>query len=74
MLVEDKPKRRGRGPGKRPALVCTSIRLSKEVVDYFNKYHSLDKQKQMRVVLTEYVRDQLKLEGAQDGTEETVDE
>lgn len=74
MLVEDKPKRRGRGPGKRPALVCTSIRLSKEVMDYFNKYHPLDKQKQMRVVLTEYVRDQLKLEGAQDGTKETVDE
>lgn len=72
--VVEQPKRKGRGPGKKPALFCTSIRLSKEVVDFFNKYHPYDKQAQMRAVLTEYARDEIKRlnEGAQDGTQETV--
>ena len=67
-------KRKGRGPGKKPRLFCTSIRLNKEVMDYFNKYHPADKQAQMRAVLTEYVRDELKLKEPQNGTQETVDE
>jgi uncharacterized protein (DUF4415 family) len=70
----EQPKRRGRGPGKKPALFATSIRLSREVMDYFNKYHPKDKQAQMRAVLTEYVRDELKLKEPQNGTQETVDE
>jgi hypothetical protein len=45
--------RRGRGPGKKPALVCTSIRLPKEVMDFFSVFP--DKQAKMRDVLTEYV-------------------
>lgn len=75
MLVEEKPKRRGRGPGKRPALMCTSLRVNREVIEYFNKYHPDDKQRRMREVLTEYVNKQLsQLQGAQDGTQETVNE
>lgn len=70
----EKPKRRGRGPGKKPALFATSIRLSREIVEYFNKYHPHDKQAQMRAILTEYVRDELKLKEPQNGTQETVDE
>jgi uncharacterized protein (DUF4415 family) len=72
--ILEKPKRKGRGPGKKPALFATSIRLSREVMDYFNKYHPKDKQAQMRAVLTEYVRDELKLKEPQNGTQETVDE
>jgi uncharacterized protein (DUF4415 family) len=72
--IAEQPKRKGRGPGKKPALFCTSIRLSKEVMDYFNKYHPRDKQAQMRAVLTEYVRDELKLKESQNGSQETVDE
>lgn len=72
------PKRRGRGPGKRPALFSTSIRLSREVMDYFNQRHPKDKQAQMRAVLTEYVRDELNRTSQpkepQHGTQENVDE
>ncbi len=50
------------------------MRLSREVMDYFNKYHPKDKQAQMRAVLTEYVRDELKLKEPQNGTQKTVDE
>ena len=67
----EKPKRRGRGLGKKPALFATSIRLSREIVEYFNKYHPNDKQAQMRAVLTEYVRDELKQKEPQHGTQET---
>jgi uncharacterized protein (DUF4415 family) len=72
--VTEKTKRKGRGPGKRPALVSTSIRLTREVMNYFNEHHPHDKQAQMRAVLTEYVRDELKLKEPQNGTQETVDE
>lgn len=73
-MNEPEKKRRGRGPGKKPRLFCTSIRLTQEVMDYFNKYHPNDKQAQMRAVLTEYVRDELQLKEPQHGTQETVDE
>ena len=52
------PKRKGRGPGKKPALFCTSLRLNKEVMDYFNQHHPFDKQAKMREILTEYVSQQ----------------
>lgn len=45
--------RKGRGLGKKPALISTSIRLPKEVMDYFEIFP--DKQAKMRDVLTEYV-------------------
>ena len=74
--ITEQPKRKGRGPGKRPALVSTSIRLTREVMDYFNKHHPYDKQAQMRAVLTEYVRDEMKriAKESRNGTQETVDE
>ena len=56
--VEEKPKRRGRGPGKKPALFCTSLRLNKEVMDYFNTNHPNNKQAKIREILTEYVKTQ----------------
>jgi len=46
--------RKGRGPGKKVPLACTSIRLTKEVMDYFDSFP--DKQSRMRDVLTAYVR------------------
>ena len=51
-------KRRGRGIGKKPALFCTSLRLPKEVMDYFNTHHAYTKQAKMREILTEYVNNQ----------------
>ena len=72
MTNESKPKRRGRGPGKKPALFLTSIRLNREVMDYFNQHHSTNKQRKMREILTEYVTNQMK--EPQHGTQETVNE
>ena len=52
------PKRRGRGPGKKPALFCTSLRLSKEVMEYFNTHYPETKQAKIREILTDYVQSQ----------------
>ena len=49
--------KKGRGPGKKPALVCTSIRLPKHVLEYFRKQEN--KQKLMRELLTQYVDSKL---------------
>lgn len=51
--LKPEPKRKGRGPGKKPALLCTSLRLPKHVMEYFNTMPN--KQEKMREVLTEYV-------------------
>lgn len=50
--------RKGRGLGKKPALSCTSLRLPKDVMDYFNINFAYTKQAKMREVLTEYVNNQ----------------
>ena len=52
------PKRKGRGPGKKPALAVTSLRLSREVMEYFNTHHPYNKQAKIREILTAYVQTQ----------------
>lgn len=64
--------RKGRGPGKKPALVCTSLRLPKYVLEYFENRYTLNKQAPMREVLVKYVDNQLQLEGANDGNSRTT--
>ena len=59
------PRRRGRGPGKKPALMGTSVRLPVYVVEYFHEVHGKGKQKAIRAVLSAYVDKQL---GASNGT------
>jgi len=59
-FLKPEQKRRGRGVGKKPALFCTSLRLSKDVMDYFNTHHAYTKQAKMREILTEYVNNQTK--------------
>ena len=59
-FLKPEQKRRGRGVGKKPALVCTSLRLPKDVMDYFNTHHAYTKQAKMREILTEYVNNQTK--------------
>lgn len=56
--LKPEPKRKGRGPGKKPALSCTSIRLPRHVMAYFDQMHN--KQEAMRAVLVAYVEEQLK--------------
>jgi uncharacterized protein (DUF4415 family) len=57
-MNEEKTKRKGRGVGKKPALFCTSLRLSQEVMDYFNDHYPHSKQAKIREILTEYVHQQ----------------
>lgn len=62
-MVTDVPVKRKpgqRGPGKKPALECTSIRLPAYVMNYFNEVYGSRKQKAIREVLTQYVDSQLK--------------
>jgi uncharacterized protein (DUF4415 family) len=51
-------KRKGRGLGKKPALLCTSLRLPKDVMDYFDTNFAYTKQAKMREILTQYVINQ----------------
>jgi hypothetical protein len=53
-------KRMTRGPGKKPSLIGTSLRLPREVVEYFDTYFAYTKQAKIREILTEYVSNQLK--------------
>jgi uncharacterized protein (DUF4415 family) len=58
--LKPEQQRKGRGLGKKPALACTSLRLPKDVMDYFNTNFAYTKQAKMREVLTEYVNNQTK--------------
>jgi hypothetical protein len=51
MASDSTPVRKGRGKGKKPALVCTSIRLSQSTIDFFKWQFKGDAQKKMREVL-----------------------
>jgi hypothetical protein len=55
--LKPEPKRKGRGPGKKPKLASTSLRIPKHVMEYFNQMPN--KQEKMREVLTAYVEAQL---------------
>lgn len=51
----EKPKRKGRGPGKKPALFVTSIRITQEVRTFFDTHYPKSKQAVMRQVLTDFM-------------------
>jgi hypothetical protein len=51
MLKQRKP----RGPSKKPTLVGISLRLPKEVIEYFNANYPYTKQAMMRAALTEFI-------------------
>ena len=50
--------RKARGPSAKPALFCTSLRLPKEVMEYFNANYPYTKQAMMREILTEFINKQ----------------
>ena len=56
--LKPEQQKKGRGLGKKPALSCTSLRLPKDVMDYFNTNYAYTKQAKMREVLTEFVKQQ----------------
>jgi hypothetical protein len=51
-------KRKGRGLGRKPALYGTSLRLPKNVLDFFEAHYPHSKQVKMREILTAYVNSQ----------------
>ena len=55
--LKPEKKRKGRGPGKKPTLSNTSLRLPKEVIEYFENNFP-NKQAKIREVLTAYVNSQ----------------
>lgn len=55
--LKPEKRRKGRGPGKKPALFNTSVRLPKEVLEYFERNFP-NKQAKIREVLTAYVNSQ----------------
>ena len=58
-FLKPEKKRTGRGLGKKPALFNTSLRLSKETMDYFNVHYPRSKQAKIREILADYVKNQL---------------
>jgi uncharacterized protein (DUF4415 family) len=66
-MNEEQPKvKRGRGPGKKPRLFCTSLRMDKTVLDYYKTFPN--PQVKMREVLTEFVNQtQTQSQGATNG-------
>jgi len=57
-IEEPKKERKGRGLGKKPRLLCTSLRLPVHVLDYFDKHHEYSKQAKIREILVNYVNQQ----------------
>ena len=55
--LKPEQKKRGRGPSKKPTLVNTSLRLPREVAEYFETFPN--KQAKIREVLANYVQTQI---------------
>lgn len=50
-------KRKGRGKGKKPALGMISLRIDREVLEFYRTHYKSNVQKKLREVLTEYVNE-----------------
>lgn len=53
--MSEEPKRKVRGKAKKPALMCTSIRLPTETMMFYRTNYPHTMQAKMRQVLHEYV-------------------
>jgi uncharacterized protein (DUF4415 family) len=51
-------KRTGRGPNKKPTLASVSLRIPKDVLDYFTTQYPYTKQAKIREALIEFVKKQ----------------
>ena len=58
--MNDTPKKKGRGVGKKPSMQYVAVRVSREVYDFFNSFPS--RSKAMRVALEQYVNEELNKE------------
>jgi hypothetical protein len=56
--MDESLKRRGRGLGKKPAMVYLPIRVDKEVVDFFDTYYPSTRQAKIREILNDFINKQ----------------
>lgn len=52
-------KRKGRGKGLKPALLCTSIRLEQSTIDFFKGVNPINYQAVIREVLNNYINQEV---------------
>ena len=50
-----------RGKGKKPALVAVTLRIDKDVLDYFKTHHKANVQKAMREVLANHFKSETRV-------------
>jgi uncharacterized protein (DUF4415 family) len=55
-MTEEIKKRKGRGKGKNPPMVSTSIRLTNDIVEYFKGKYPQKWQSEMRKVLINFIK------------------
>ena len=67
--MNEEPKKRGRGLGKKPALICTSIRIDSATFEWFRRNYPDKPLTTMRAILSEFVKNQ----GEQHGKEADQD-
>lgn len=60
-VTQLRPKRKGRGPAKKPRLVGTSLRLPAYVLEFYRTEFPFHMQLQMRAVLTKFADDMLEI-------------
>jgi hypothetical protein len=56
--MNEEPKKRGRGLGKKPALICTSIRIDSATFEWFRRNYPGKPLSTMRAILSEFVKNQ----------------
>ena len=62
-MTEETKKKKGRGKGKTPPMLSTSIRLSVDIVEYFKGKYPLKWQSEMRKVLVNFIKGEVNGEG-----------
>lgn len=56
--MDESLKRKGRGLGKKPAMVYLPIRVDKSVVDFFDEHYPSTRQAKIREVLNDFINKQ----------------
>ena len=58
-FLKPEKKRKGRGLGKKPALMHMTVRVPKEVAEFLEAHYPYTKQAKIREILTNYVNQEL---------------
>lgn len=72
--MDESLKRKGRGLGKKPAMVYLPIRVDKSVVDFFDEHYPSTRQAKIREVLNDFIKQQRGLYEKENDKEPKSDE